>query len=140
MNNLNNMNNVNNVNNLNNINNDMNKNIYRLIKPYQSTNVYEAKTTMHGAGKCYRELKKLNVKCDSFSIMNINDNSVYDFKLGQSRMPDMILKNNTNDLLNKNNKNNQNNQIGGADIMTLKTQIDNLTNRIKILEEKILTK
>ena len=36
----------------------MDSNIYRLIKPYQSMTVYDAKTTMHGAGKCYKELKK----------------------------------------------------------------------------------
>ena len=43
---------------MNNQNIQNTQNIYRLIKPYQSDKVYEAKTTLHGAGKCYRELKK----------------------------------------------------------------------------------
>ena len=71
------------MNNMNNMNfmNTNDKSIYRLIKPYQSMKVYEAKTIMHGAGKCYKELKKTNTKCESFTIMNVNDNNIYDFKL-----------------------------------------------------------
>ena len=134
---------------MNNNTNSMNKNIYRLIKPYQSMTVYEAKTTMHGAGKCNRELKKSNVNCDSFTIMNINDNSMYDFKMNPSKTPEMILKNNnTNQLLNnqnnQNNQMNQMNQMGGADIITFKTQIycfkkeiDGFKKEIELLKNKI---
>lgn len=125
----------------------MNKNIYRLIKPYQSDKVYEASTTIHGAGKCYNELKKNNVNCNSFTIMNLDDNSMYDFKIHEK--PQMILKENDkiNELLNKNKitqhnqllQNTQQIQNGGNinDIDEFKNILQDLTKRIKILEDKI---
>ncbi len=106
-----------------------NKSIYRLIKPYQSMKVYEAKTIMHGAGKCYKELKNTNTHCNSFSIMNVNDNSIYDFKLSPSQNQQMVLQKDTNDLIN-------NNQNGGATIEMLKHEINMLKNRISALENK----
>jgi len=121
----------------------MNKNIYRLIKPYQSDKVYEANTTMHGAGKCYHELKKNNVTCDSFTIMNLDDKSIYDFKINNK--PQMILKENDkiNELLNKDKllQNNKLLQTGGVDdINEFKNILQDLTKRLKILEDKINTK
>jgi hypothetical protein len=110
-----------------------NKNVYRLIKPYQSDKVYEASTTLHGAGKCYRELKKNNVNCDSFTIMNLDDNSMYDFKINEK--PNMILKddntNKVNELLNGGGN------IDNKDIDELKILINDLSNRMKILEQKL---
>jgi hypothetical protein len=97
------------------------KNIYRLIKPYQSTKVYEAKTTMHGAGKCYKELKQSNVHCDSFSIQNLADNSVYDFKLqNKPRLESLIIKSDSK-------------QSGGID-----ANKELLERRLAIIEDKIL--
>ncbi len=115
---------------MNNINfmNNNDKSIYRLIKPYQSMKVYEAKTIMHGAGKCYKELKKTNSQCESFSIMNVNDNSIYDFKLNPSHTQKMVLHKDTNELIN--------NQYGGNEIEMLKNEIDMLKNRITALENK----
>jgi hypothetical protein len=116
------------------------KNIYRLVKPYQSNKVYEATTFMRGANKCYHELQKNNVKCDMFTILNINDNSLYDFNI--KNKPQMILqeKQNINDngvqeLLNNNI------QDGGNkdNITQLKLQIKSLEDRIKILESKFIT-
>lgn len=110
--------------------------------------VYDAKTTMHGAGKCYKELKKSNINCDSFSIMNINDNTIYNFKLGQSRIQNIFLKGGTNELINNNQYSKQQDtrqihkiqqkqtQLGGVAIMTLKTQIEKLTNTHKVLENR----
>ena len=121
------MNNINNMNNLNFMNTN-NKSIYRLIKPYQSMKVYEAKTIMHGAGKCYKELKKTNTRCDSFTIMNVNDNSIYDFKLNPSQVKQMVLQKDTNELIN--------NQHGGNEIEMLKNEIEMLKNRISALEQK----
>ncbi len=117
---------------MNNINfmNNNDKSIYRLIKPYQSMKVYEAKTIMHGAGKCYKELKKTNSQCESFSIMNVNDNSIYDFKLNPSHTHKMVLHKDTNELIN--------NQYGGSEIEMLKNEIQILKNKIVILENKIL--
>jgi hypothetical protein len=119
---------MNNINNMNFMNTN-DKSIYRLIKPYQSMKVYEAKTIMHGAGKCYKELKKTNSHCESFSIMNVNDNSIYDFKLNPSRTEKMILHKDTNELIN-------NNQYGGNEIENLKNDIELLKNRITALENK----
>jgi hypothetical protein len=120
------------------MNNINDKSIYRLIKPYQSMKVYEAKTIMHGAGKCYKELKKTNTNCESFSIMNVNDNSIYDFKLSPLKTQQMILQKNTNELINNNNNNNNhhNNQYGGNEIEMLKNEINMLKNRISVLEQK----
>ena len=123
------MNNMNNTNNMNFMNTN-DKSIYRLIKPYQSMKVYEAKTIMHGAGKCYKELKKSNTNCESFTIMNVNDNNIYDFKLNQLKSQQMVLHKNTNELINNNN------QYGGNEIEKLKNDIDMLKNRISALENK----
>ncbi len=118
---------MNNINNMNFMNTN-DKSIYRLIKPYQSMKVYEAKTIMHGAGKCYKELKKTNTKCESFTIMNVNDNSIYDFKLSPLKNQQMVLHKDTNELIN--------NQYGGSEIEMLKNEIDMLKNRITALENK----
>jgi hypothetical protein len=110
-----------------------NKNLYRLVKPYQSNKVYEALTIMHGAGKCYKELKKSNVNCDSFSIMDINLNAIYDFKLNQKEK--MILNKDPSELLNQN----QLIQNGGDDLLQIKNDIQQLKNRMNIIENKILS-
>lgn len=108
-------------------------NIYRLIKPYQSDKVYEAKTTIHGAGKCYKELKKGNIKCDSFTIMNINDNSIYDFKINNKKTEEMILKKDPSELINQNGGNNN---ILESRIVNLENKINNLENIINKLVYK----
>lgn len=109
---------------MNNIQNT--QNIYRLIKPYQSDKVYEAKTTLHGAGKCYRELKKSNTNCDSFTIMNINDNSIYDFKVNKKQ--EMILKKDPTELLN---------QKGGDELFQIKNDIQQMKNNINLIKSKL---
>jgi hypothetical protein len=108
----------------------MNKDIYRLVKPYQSTKVHESTTFMHGANKCYNELKKNNVSCNSFTIMNINDNNLYNFNINNK--PKMLLeeKNDPTQLLNIN-------QSGGDEILLLKNKIKQLEERINNLENKI---
>lgn len=111
----------------------MSKNIYRLVKPYQSNKVYEAITVMHGAGKCYKELKKSNVISDSFSIIDVNSSLIYDFNIKQKN--EMILKKDPSELLN--NVPNKINQNGGDDFFQLKNEIEQLKNRITILEGKI---
>jgi hypothetical protein len=121
-----------------------NKNVYRLIKPYQSDKVYEARTTLHGAGKCYNELKKNNVNCTSFTIMNLDDNSIYDFKINDK--PKMVLKENDkiNELLQQNGGEKSNDLDELKNIINnlknnfnnLTNNFNNLTNRVKILEEK----
>ena len=136
------------------------KYIYRLVKPYQSNKVYEASTFMHGANKCYRELHKNNVKCNSFTILNINDNLIYEFNI--KKKPQMILQeknihDNGYELSINNSKSTKlsktnfvgiqellnNTQIGGEnvinnDIVKLKNQINLLEDRIKKLEKNLL--
>ena len=113
----------------------MNKNIYRLIKPYQSNKVYEASTFMHGANKCYRELQKNNVKCDMFTVLNINDNSMYDFNIKDK--PQMLLqeKNIDENKINEIQELLNNTQIGGGDVIN--TDIVELKNKINLLEDRI---
>jgi len=118
----------------------MNQNIYRIIKPYQSNKVYSAQTTLHGAGKCYNELKKNNVKCNSFTIMNINNNSIYDFNI--NKKPEMILKDSQSVIQNELLSKDLSNQNGGFDIKRLENELKNqiklLEDRIKILEQNII--
>jgi hypothetical protein len=102
----------------------MSKNIYRLIKPYQSNKVYEASTVMHGAGKCYKELKKANINSDIFSIMDINLNTVYDFNINPKNK--MILEKDPNELLNQN---------GGDELFQIKNEIEQIKNRLTTLEK-----
>jgi hypothetical protein len=85
---------------------------------------------MHGAGKCYKELKKTNTNTPEFSIMDINLNQIYDFKVSPS--PKMILKKNPDELLCEQ-------QNGGniTEINDFKNQIINLTERIVKLESKL---
>ena len=110
----------------------MSKNIYRLVKPYQSNKVYEAMTVMHGAGKCYKELKKSNVNSNLFSIMDINSNLIYDFNIKPKN--EMILKKDPSELLKDSTKINQN---GGDELFQIKNDIEHLKNRITSLEGKI---
>jgi hypothetical protein len=112
------------------------KSLYRLVKPYQSDKVYESSSIMHGAGKCYKELKKTNSNTPEFSIMDINTNQIYDFKVSPS--PKMILHKNPDELLPT-----QQTQEGGNDIhyiKELKNKIIDLTSRIEKLEMLTKTK
>lgn len=112
-------------------------NLFRLIKPVSSNKVYESKTIMHGAGKCYKELKTHNIKASSFSIIEINQNQVYTFKINS--------KSNANfepkiESLVTNNQNGGLNQKVRDDFMILKKleglekNIQNLNIRINKLE------
>jgi hypothetical protein len=123
-------------------NNKLIKTLYRLVKPYQSDKVYESSSIMHGAGKCYKELKKTNSNTPEFSIMDINTNHIYDFKVSPS--PKMIFNKNPDELLKT-----QQNQEGGNDlndindinkINELKNIITDLRSRIEKLEMLTKTK
>jgi len=110
------------------------KSLYRLVKPYQSDKVYESSSIMHGAGKCYKELKKTNLNTQEFSIIDINTNQLYDFKVSSS--PNMIFHKNPDELLQT-----QENQNGGNNyINELKNKITELTLRIEKLEMLTKTK
>lgn len=113
----------------------MSKNLYRLVKPYQSDKVYESTTLMHGAGKCYKEIKKTNTNTTDFSIMDINSNQIYDFKISPS--PKMELRKNPDELLNQN-LNENFNQNGGTqnEIQELKNKMQEILMRIEKLEQK----
>lgn len=110
------------------------KSLYRLVKPYQSDKVYESSSIMHGAGKCYKELKKTKSNTLEFSIMDVNTNQLYDFKVSPS--PKMILHKNPDELLPT-----QQTQEGGNNyINELKNKIKDLTLRIEKLEMITKTK
>lgn len=120
------------------MNKNMIKNLYRLVKPYQSDKVYEASSIMHGAGKCHKELKKTNTNTNEFSIMDINSNNIYDFKINPNKQ--MLLQKNPDELLN-NNQNGGNKNDGNIEyIKKIENQLNELNNRIKLLENKIMIK
>ena len=110
----------------------MSKNLYRLVKPYESNKVYEASSVMHGAGKCYKEIKKTNTIANEFSIMDVNSNNIYEFKINPTQQ--MLLKKNPDELLNNHNEQNGGNKM---DIEKLQKQINELNIKIKELEIKI---
>ena len=117
----------------------MNKSLYRLVKPYQSDKVYESSSIMHGAGKCYKELKNTNTHTPDFSIMDINTNQIYDFKVSPS--PKMIIASNNTNIMQKNpdelignQQEGGNNNNNNTNINELKNTIVNLTERIEKLE------
>lgn len=108
----------------------MSKNLYRLVKPYESNKVYEASSIMHGAGKCYKEIKKTNTITNDFSMIDINSNNIYEFKINPTQQ--MLLKKDPNELLN-------NNQDGGnkIDLEKIQQQINELNTKVKELEIKL---
>ena len=107
---------------------DKQKNIYRLIKPYQSNKVYEALTIMHGAGKCYKELKKNNTRTEDFTIININNNHIYDFKINKKDR--MILEKDPTELLRQN---------GGDESFQIRNDMKQSENKINNIENKLIT-
>ena len=111
----------------------MNKNLYRLVKPYESNKVYEATSVMHGAGKCYKEIKKTNTITNEFSMIDINSNNIYEFKINPTQQ--MLLKKDPNELLSFNKLN----QDGGdkIDLVKIQQQIKELDTKVKELEIKI---
>ena len=109
----------------------MSKNLYRLVKPYESNKVYEASSIMHGAGKCYKEIKKTNTITNDFSILDINTNNIYEFKINPTQQ--MLLKKNPDELLNKNIQNGGNK----IDLENLQKQINELNTKVKELEIKM---
>jgi hypothetical protein len=111
----------------------MSKNLYRLVKPYESNKVYEASSIMHGAGKCYKEIKKTNTITNEFSMIDINSNNIYEFKINPSQQ--MLLKKNPDELLsfNKLNQNGGDKQL----IEKLQKQINELNIKVKEIEIKI---
>ncbi len=112
----------------------MNKNLYRLVKPYESNKVYEASSVMHGAGKCYKEIKNTNTNTNDFSILDINTNNIYEFKINPTQQ--MLLKKNPDELLNKNIQNGGN-KFDKQLIENLQKQINELNTKVKELEIKM---
>lgn len=111
---------------------NMDRNIYRIIKPYQSNKVYEAKTTMHGAGKCYKELKSENVICNSFTIQNLADNTTYDFRVDSKPKLESLI-------IHSDSKNSKNSKIqkGGLNMEIMENRLRHIETRLLNLENKL---
>lgn len=54
---------------------------YRLIYPYDSSNVYMETSIKKAADKCYSELKQNAAYAPKFSMMNIDTNAIYKFEI-----------------------------------------------------------
>jgi len=91
---------------------------YKLIRPFQSNNVYLAHSLQSGAGKCFKEVIRVMPDSQQFSIMDINTNEIFDFNVN----PPPISK----DLISPN--------VGLSDIKELRDKIDNLEERLRKLE------
>ena len=83
---------------------------YKLIRPFQSNNVYLAHSLQSGAGKCFKEVIRTMPDSQQFSIMDINSNEIFDFNVN----PPPISK----DLISPN--------VSLSDIKELRDKIDNL--------------
>ncbi len=104
----------------------MDRNIYRIIKPYQSNKVYEAKTTMHGAGKCYKELKAENIICNTFTIQNLADNTTYDFRVDSKPKLESLIIHSESKI-----------QKGGLNMEIMENRLRQIESRIANLENKL---
>ena len=91
---------------------------YKLIRPFQSNNVYLAHSLQSGAGKCFKEVIRTMPDSQQFSIMDINSNEIFDFNVN----PPPISK----DLISPN--------VSLSDIKELRDKIDNLEERLRKLE------
>ena len=54
---------------------------YKLIKPFESNNVYKASSLLSGAGKCFKEVLRAVPDTQQFSILDINTNDIFDFNI-----------------------------------------------------------
>ena len=93
---------------------------YKLIRPFQSNNVYLAHSLQSGAGKCFKEVIRTMPDSQQFSIMDINSNEIFDFNVN----PPPISK----DLISPN--------VSLTDIKELRDKINNLEERLKKLESE----
>ena len=56
-------------------------NRYRLIYPYDSSNVYVETNVMKAADKCYSEMKHNDKDNPNFCMMNIDTNKIHNFEI-----------------------------------------------------------
>ena len=94
-----------------------NKTAYKVIRPFTSQKLHFSSSLEGGASKCYREVKSLMPNSTDFSVMNMNTNELYDYKL--NKVPA---------------------QNGGIlpslDIKKLEEKMESLERRVKTLEDK----
>lgn len=93
---------------------------YKVIKPYESNNVYLASSLMSGAGKCYSEVIRVNPASRDFSIIDINSNGVFDFNINPPPISQELISPNINVTL--------------EDIKEIRDKITNIDSRLNKLE------
>lgn len=94
---------------------------YKVIRPYESNNVYLASSLMSGAGKCYAEVIRLNPTSHNFSIIDINTNEVFDFNINPPPISQELISPN----------------VTLEDIKELRDKISNIDSRLNKLEGNI---
>ena len=91
---------------------------YKLIRPFQSNNVYLAHSLQSGAGKCFKEVIRVMPDTQQFSVMDINTNEIFDFNVNPPPISKELIQPN----------------IDLSDIKEIRDKIDNLEERLRKLE------
>jgi len=91
---------------------------YKLIKPFESNNVYKASSLLSGAGKCFKEALRAVPETQQFSILDINTNDIFDFNINPPPISRELISPN----------------VGLQDIKELRDKIATLEERINRLE------
>jgi hypothetical protein len=91
---------------------------YKLVKPFESNNVYKASSLISGAGKCFKEVLRAMPETKQFSILDINTNDIFDFNVNPPPISRELISPN----------------VGLQDIKELRDKITNLEERLQKLE------
>jgi len=67
------------------------KNYYRIVRPYESKLVHSSSTLQGGAGKCFKELIKVQPSATDFSILDLYGNEVFDFNVNKPPISQELL-------------------------------------------------
>lgn len=95
---------------------------YKLVRPFESNNVYLASSLMSGAGKCFKEVLRAMPDTTEFSIIDINSNEVFDFNINPPPISQELLQAKLES------------NVSLEDIKELRDKINNLERRILKLE------
>ena len=64
---------------------------YRVVRPYDSNMVHSSTTLEGGAGKCFKEIMKVQPNSTDFSILDLYGNEVFDFNVNKPPISQELL-------------------------------------------------